>query len=65
MGDDCEWNKDTRNGNVGRNPREPHPMTVETVSGNQSLSKTETNISADALFSDGHITVSPAKMDRR
>ena len=24
LGDDCDWNKQMRNGNVGRNPREPH-----------------------------------------
>ena len=24
MGYDCEWNKQIRNGNLGRNPREPH-----------------------------------------
>ena len=54
MGDDCEWNKQIRNGNVGRNPREPHRCHWRQYQETCCESKAETNINADDFFSNGY-----------
>ena len=65
MGDDREWKKQIRNGNVGRDPREPHRCNWRQYRETCCESQTETNTKSDAIFSHDHITVSSAAMDRR
>ena len=60
---DREKNKQIRYGNDGRNPRKRHRRHWRQYRETGCRSKTETNMNADVLFSDGYATVSLAWVD--